>query len=103
MKKTLIEEIKAAEKTAHNSVERARQNKDSVLVRAQKQGRQDLETVEKRLASFKEKIAKETDELIAEMKTQERKNLRAELKKLEIIDLKKINQAAGIVFKKLID
>ena len=102
MKKTLIEEIKAAEKTAHNSVERAKSSKDSALLRAQKQGRQDLETARESLAGFRESLAKETGEKISQMKALEQKKNLAELKKLENMDSQKINRGAEIVFKRLV-
>lgn len=102
MKKTLIEEIKAAEKTAHNSVARAIQNRNSALVRAQKQGQQDLEAAEDSLSSFKEEIFRETDEKIGQMKVREQKDFSAKLKKLENINSEKIDKGADIAFKKLV-
>jgi len=103
MKKSLIEEIKAAEKNAQGQIARAKHSADSALFQAQKKGQKDLENVMGDLSSFEQNLERDTESKIMDAKSQEQKHLATELKKLNGIDSKRINQAASLAFKKLIN
>ncbi|MBU1164311.1 hypothetical protein KKA15_01980 [Patescibacteria group bacterium] len=101
MSKSTIEEIKTTEIEGQDLIAKTKEEITKSIKDAEKKGKDSYDAADEKAVDQIEQILEEAKKKLQNIMAEEKSNLDKELKNLENIGARKINQAAGLVFDEL--